>query len=75
MALADKAVYRRYVTTDARGNKVLYVSLRKALYGLLKSALLFYKKLWGNLQRRGFEVNPYDPCVANTTVDGSQLTV
>ena len=23
----------------------------------------------------GFEVNPYDPCVANKTINGSQMTV
>ena len=23
----------------------------------------------------GFEVNPYDPCVANNTINGSQMTV
>ena len=57
------------------GKKVLYVRLKRALYGLLKSALLFYRKLCGDLKRMGFELNPYDPCVANKVVNGSQLTV
>ena len=47
----------------------------KAVYGLLRSALLFYKKLRAQLEQMGFEINPYDPCVANKTVGGSQMTV
>ena len=54
---------------------MLHVRLTKALYGMLRAALLFYKKLRGDLELIGFEVNPYDPCVANMQVDGSQLTV
>ena len=49
--------------------------LLKALYGLPRSALLFYKKLRGDLEDVRFEVNPYDPCVANKTINGSQMTV
>ena len=54
---------------------MLYVKLNKALYGLLRSALLFYKKLVRELEDMGFELNPYDPCVANRMVDGTQQTV
>ncbi len=39
--------------------------MSKALYGMLKSTLLFYKKLVEDLKSVGFEINPYDPCVAN----------
>jgi len=67
-------IYRQYVTVE-RGQTVLYVELQKALYGMLKSALLFYQKLRGDLEEIGFEVNPYDPCVANMEQAGSQLTV
>jgi hypothetical protein len=35
----------------------------------------FTKKLRGDLIGEGFDINPYDPCVANKTVDGAQLTV
>jgi hypothetical protein len=35
------------------------------MYGLLRSALLFYRKLRGELEAIGFVINPYDPCVAN----------
>jgi hypothetical protein len=47
----------------------------KAIYGLLVLAMLFYQKLAGDLTKYGFEINPYDPCVANKMVQGQQLTV
>ncbi|EJK61698.1 hypothetical protein THAOC_17766, partial [Thalassiosira oceanica] len=75
MVAAAPEVYRDYVTVDRQGRKILYVELKKALYGLVKSALLFYRKLWGDLASQGFEINPYDPCVANKTINGHQMTV
>ena len=47
--------------------------LQKALYGCLKSALLFYEKLTGDLESHGSERNPYYLCVMNKRVDGKQL--
>jgi hypothetical protein len=44
--------------------------MQKAIYGLLRSALLFYKKLVADLEGDGFVINPYDPCVANKTIKG-----
>ena len=44
---------------------ILYVKMRKAMYGLLRSELLFYKKLVKDLEDNGFKLNPYDPCNAN----------
>jgi hypothetical protein len=41
----------------------------------MKSALLFYRKLVAELCNMGFEINPYDPCVANKMVNGTQMTV
>jgi hypothetical protein len=35
----------------------------------------FYDKLVGDLTSHGFELNPYDPCVANKTIEGSQFTL
>ena len=46
-----------------------------ALYGLLKSALRFYKELVKDLEKYGFEINPYDPCVANKMINRKQMTV
>ncbi len=38
-------VYRKYVTVDKQGTKLLYVKLQKALYRLMRASLLFYRKL------------------------------
>ena len=58
-----------------KGRKVLYVEVLRAIYGMLQSALLFYKKFWKDLEKEGFKFNPYNPCVANQMVNGEQLTV
>jgi hypothetical protein len=42
---------------------------------MMKSALLFYRKLISELKGMGFEVNPYDPCVVNKMINGSQMMV
>jgi hypothetical protein len=39
------------------------------------SAMLFYKKFKKDLIEQGFELNPYDPCVANKNINGNQITV
>lgn len=67
--------YQKFVTKDSTGHPVLYVQLQKALYGMLKSALLFYRKLVSDLITMGFTLNPYDPWFANKMCNGSQLTV
>ena len=46
-----------------------------ALYGLLQSALLFYRKLIKDLQKCGLKMNPYDLCVFNCTDNVKHLTV
>lgn len=67
-------LYRKFITIE-KGKTVLYVEALKAIYGTLRASLLFYKKLVRDLKSIGFVVNPYDPCVANKTVDGKQMTV
>ena len=49
--------------------------MNKAVYGLLRSALLFYKHPVAALEKYGFKVNPHDPCVANADINSSQMTV
>jgi hypothetical protein len=44
----------------------------KGIYGMLQSSLLYYKKFHKDIESIGFEVNPYDPCVANHIVNGKQ---
>ncbi len=43
-------VYRKYVAVDKKGTKILYVRLQKALYGLMRASLLFYRKLRKELE-------------------------
>ena len=74
MVKTDPKLYQKYIALG-KGRQVLYLRLQKALYGMMKSALLFYRKLVGELHEMGFELNPYNPCVANKMVDGAQLTV
>ena len=64
----DKVVYEK-------GDKVLYMVVQRAIYGMIQSALMFYQKLRKDLEEYGFKVNKYDPCVANKMVNGKQLTV
>jgi hypothetical protein len=74
MAKTDPKLNRKYLT-DKKGKKVLYLRIQKALYGMIKSALLFYRKLISELKGMGFKVNPYDPCIANKMKNGSQMMV
>jgi hypothetical protein len=72
--LKMEPLYERFVTIE-KGVKVLYARLKKALYGCVQSALLWYNLFHDTLKQMGFIVNPYDPCVANCMIDGSQCTI
>lgn len=56
-------------------NLRMYVRLNKALYGCVRSALLWYNLYSTTLKDMGFVLNPYDPCVANAIFDGKQCTI
>ena len=75
MAEVDPKLYRKYIILGKNGQPLLYVKLRKSIYGLLRAALIFYKKLVGDLREMEFEINPYDPCVANKMISGHQMTI
>ena len=36
---------------------------------------MFYRKLIGEMERKGFTLNPYDPRVGNCDLNGSQMTI
>ena len=55
--------------------KVMYMQLNKALYGCMKSAIIWYDTFCGTLKDLGFKLNSYDPCVANKMVNGRQCTI
>ena len=55
---------------------MIYTKLSKALYGTLQVVLLFWRNLSGFLiHKLGFEANPYDFCVMNKIINGSQCTI
>jgi hypothetical protein len=66
--------YKKFVLTENE-KIVLYVQLNKALYSTLQAALLFWRKLTAKLQEWGFEINPYDWCIANRFINNSQCTI
>jgi hypothetical protein len=53
-------LYRKYIAVNKKNTVILYVKMQKALYGLLCSALLFYRRLVGDLKGDGFVINPYE---------------
>ncbi len=61
MAQVAPNLYRKYITVNRQGTAILYVKMHKAIYSLLRSALLFYMKLVVDLESIGFAWNPYDP--------------
>ena len=71
----DETKYRQFMCCE-KGKPVLYVQLMRALYGTLQAALLFWINLSTFLtEELGFELNPYDPCVANKMINGKQCTI
>ena len=54
---------------------LLYVLLLKALYGCLCSVLLLYKELLTDIKSIFFDINPYNLCVINKTINGNQFTI
>jgi hypothetical protein len=67
--------YKSYATTDKKGVRQLLVQCQKALYGTMVASLLYYRKFTKSLTDIGFELNPYDPCVANKMIEGKQMTI
>ena len=49
--------------------------MTKAIYGTLLGAILFYKKLKGELTEMDFNMNDYDECTFNKMVNGTPLTI
>jgi hypothetical protein len=68
-------VYKSYVTKDKKGVKQLLVQCQNALYGTMVASLLYYRKFVKSLTDIDFVINPYDPCVANKTIEGTQMTI
>ena len=66
--------YKDFVIFE-NNTKVIYLRLSRDLYGCVQSALLWYHTFVDKLLKDGFQLNKYDPCVANKTINGEQCTI
>ena len=67
-------IYSDYVVYK-NGQKVLYVQVLRAIYGMLTAALHWYNPLHGDMEEVGFVFNPCNACIANQMVNSKQHTV
>lgn len=58
MVLVDPGLYCPYFFHDSKEVALMYTRMNKAMYGMLHSALLFYKELRADLEAYGFEKKP-----------------
>ena len=70
----DPERYANFVCTE-QGRNTIYLKLKKALYGTIRAARLFYDQLIDTLKSWGFSLNDYDRCVANKDINGHQCTI
>jgi len=71
----EPSLYRKCMPKNKQGKPMLYVQLKKALYGMLQVALLYWHLLSKTLMEWGLKLNEYDPCVANKMVNRKQCTI
>ena len=71
----DPKLYRKYIWENKKEKPMLYVKLKKALYGTLQAALLFWRLLSDTFIEWGFELHTNDKCVANKKINGKQCTI
>ena len=67
--------YKKLIRYQTRNTKTLYGKVKKAIYGTLLGAVLFYNKLKGILIEMGFEMNEHEECTFNKMVNGKQCTI
>ena len=70
----DEEKYKDFIIYRGK-EKLLYVKMLKALYGMLMASILYYKKFRRDIEAIGYKVNPYDICVANKMINGKQHTL
>ena len=68
-------IYQKYFITNSKVKPLIYVQIQKVLYGLLRSALLFYRNFVKDHEAYGLQINPYDPCLANKMINDKHMTV
>jgi len=58
-------LYRKYIWQNKNKKTHAIFQTKKALYGTLQAALLFWRLLSDTLIEWGFVLNTYDKCVVN----------
>ena len=75
MAMEYPKLYQKFLTMKKNGKTLLYKKVPKSLYGILMSALLFFKKLMKLMESYGLKNNPYDIFIVISMINGQQMTV
>ena len=57
LLLVNREKYIQYVVRE-QGSRVLYLKLKKTLYGTVCASLLFWRNLTGNYKKRGLSLTP-----------------
>lgn len=69
----DPSLEKHIIWSHDGKQKYIYSELKKAVYGTLLAAIIFYNKLSEFLLTQGFIRNEYDECTFNKMVNGHQL--
>ena len=67
--------YKAYVTRYKRGFNQLLLNFHNALNGTMVAMRINYRNFTNSISTIGFEINPYNPCVAKKVIGGSQMTI
>ena len=65
--------YQNYVTYEKRG-KIIYVVMSKALYRMLESAILYYKKFRRDIEQIGYTSTLAEPGVVEDLIKNRSNT-
>ena len=66
--------YAAHVWID-NGKQVLYLQIKKSIYGMIDSALLWYKLYCSVLKDVVSVLNSYNMCILNKLINGKQCTI
>lgn len=72
-SLENKVIYNEKGNKKER--KILYGEMNRAVYGATLSSLLFYQNLAMQLEKWGFDVNPYNLCTWNKMENRKLITI
>ena len=68
-------IYRKYIIVSSKGKPLLYIPNKKALYGLVNSALILYRNLVKYLEEYIYQINPYYSFVENNMINDKYMAL